>query len=111
MNEIEDGFRWLFADEPMRRDRAEWMTGSDDRILEFLSESGTGHNLRGIQNNFQERGESISYTTLKRRIPKLEAAGLVYTIEGEGQYYAITERGEAYLRGDADLRDEPNPDK
>lgn len=109
MSKIEDGFRWLFADSTMRRDRANWMTGSDDRILEFLSESGTGHNLRGIQNNFEERGDSISYTTLKRRIPKLEDADLVYVIAGEGQYYAITERGEAYLRGDADLRDEPEP--
>ncbi|EMA24622.1 winged-helix domain-containing protein [Haloarcula argentinensis] len=109
MTVIEDGFRWLFAYEPMRRDRAEWMTGSDDRILEFLSESGAGHNLRGIQNNFEERGESLSYATLKRRIPKLEDAGLVYVIEGEGQYYAITEKGEEYLRGETDLREEPEP--
>ncbi|WP_245180691.1 ArsR family transcriptional regulator [Haloarcula amylovorans] len=109
MDRIEDGLRWLFADETMSRRRAEWMTGSDDRILEFLSDTGAGHNLRGIQNNFEERGESISYTTLKRRVPKLEGAGLVYVIEGEGQYYALSEKGEAYLRGDADLRDESEP--
>ena len=94
----------------MRRKRAEWMTGSDDRILEFLSETGAGHNLRGIQNNFEEQGDSISYTTLKRRVPKLEDADLVYVISGKGQYYAITEKGEQYLQGEVDLRDEPNPD-
>ncbi|WP_225334270.1 winged helix-turn-helix domain-containing protein [Halomicrobium urmianum] len=109
MNAIEDAFDWLFGQDSMGRLRADWMTGSDDRILEFLEDTGAGHSLRGIENNFAERGQSISYTTLKRRIPKLEEAGLIYEIEGEGSYYAITEKGEDYLREEEDLRDEPEP--
>jgi len=110
MKDIEDGFSWLFGEDFMTRYRADWMTGSDDVILEFLEDSGSGHNYQGIANNFEDRGIDISYTTLTRRLPKLEDAGLVRILPGKGRYYAITEKGEAYLRGDADLRDEPDPD-
>jgi DNA-binding PadR family transcriptional regulator len=106
---IEEGFRWLFGVESMPRHRAYWMTGSDDVILEFLNDSGAGHNFQGIANNFQDRGISISYKTITRRLPKLEDAGLVRVLPGDGRYYAITEKGEAYLRGDADLQGEPEP--
>jgi DNA-binding PadR family transcriptional regulator len=85
------------------------MTGSDDAILEFLKDTGAGHNFQGIANNFEDRGVEISYKTITRRLPKLEEAGLVRILPGEGKYYAITERGEAYLEGDADLRNEPDP--
>ncbi|WP_459191574.1 winged helix-turn-helix domain-containing protein [Halosimplex sp. J119] len=110
MAHTEEGFRWLFGSEFMPRHRAEWMTGSDDVILEFLEDSGAGHNLQGIANNFEDRGISISYKTVTRRLPKLYEAGLVDTLPGKGKYYAITEKGEAYLEGNADLRDEPEPD-
>jgi len=110
MTNTEEGFRWLFGDELMPRHRAEWMTGSDDVILEFLQDSGAGHNFQGIANNFEDRGISISYKTITRRLPKLHEAGLVEVLPGEGKYYAITDRGVAYLEGDADLRDEPAPD-
>ncbi|WP_415381488.1 winged-helix domain-containing protein [Halosimplex sp. TS25] len=110
MPHIEEGFRWLFGDELMPRHRAEWMTRSDDVILEFLEDSGAGHNFQGIANNFQDREISISYKTITRRLPKLEEAGLVRILPGDGRYYAITEKGEAYLRGDYDLRGEPEPE-
>ncbi|QSG11306.1 Transcriptional regulator, MarR family [Halapricum desulfuricans] len=86
------------------------MTGSDDAILEFLSDSGAGHNYQGIANNFEDRGIDISYKTITRRIPKLREAGLVRVLPGEGRYYAITARGEAYLEGEADLRDLDEPE-
>lgn len=110
MDNIEDGFSWLFGEDSMTRHRASWMTRSDDVILEFLQEAGTGHNLQGISNNFEDRSIEISYTTLTRRVPKLESADLLRVLPGKGKYYAITEKGEDYLRGDADLRDEPEPD-
>ncbi|WP_226023203.1 helix-turn-helix domain-containing protein [Halomicrobium salinisoli] len=110
MANIEESFRWLFGKVSMPRYRAEWMTRSDDVILEFLEDTGAGHNLQGIANNFQDRNIEISYTTLTRRLPKLEEAGLVRILPGQGKYYAITEEGEAYLRGDADLRGESEPD-
>jgi len=89
----------------MRRHRPSWMTGSDDRILEFLAESGAAHNFQGIVNNFADNGEDISYSTVKRRIPKLVDAGLIREIEGKGRYYAITDRGRAYLAGELDVEE------
>jgi len=109
MGDSEEGFRWLFGDGPMSRHRANWMTGSDDAILEFLKDTGAGHNYQGIANNFEDRGIEISYKTITRRLPKLEGADLVRILPGKGKYYAITERGEAYLDEEADLRDEPDP--
>jgi DNA-binding PadR family transcriptional regulator len=109
-DDTEDGFRWLFGEESMPRHRANWMTGSDDAILEFLEDTGAGLNYQGIANNFDDRNIEISYKTITRRLPKLEKAGLVRVLPGKGKYFAITEKGEAYLRGDADLRDEPEPD-
>jgi len=111
MENIEEGFSWLFADESMPRHRANWMTGSDDVILEFLKDTGAGHNYQGIANNFEDREIEISYKTITRRLPKLNEADLVRVLPGEGRYFAITEKGEAYLRGDTDLRDEPEPDE
>ncbi|MBX0323894.1 ArsR family transcriptional regulator [Halomicroarcula sp. F13] len=87
------------------------MTGSDDVILEFLDDTGAGHNLRGIANNFEDRGIEISYKTVTRRVPKLESAELIRVLPGEGRYFAITEKGKAYLRGEADLREEPDPNE
>ncbi|WP_436924903.1 ArsR family transcriptional regulator [Halosimplex amylolyticum] len=110
MDDIEEGFRWLFGHQLMPRHRADWMTGSDDVILEFLDDSGAGHNLQGIANNFEDREVSISYKTITRRLPKLHEAGLVRTLPGDGKYYAISERGREYLQGEVDLRDEPEPE-
>jgi len=81
------------------------MTGSDDRILEFLADSGAAHNLRGMEINFADRGEPISYSTLKRRLPILDDHGLVRELECQGSYYAISEKGREYLAGELDAAD------
>lgn len=86
----------------MRRRRAPWMTGSDDKILELLAESGMALNKKVLQVNFELAGEEISYSTLKRRLPKLKEAGLVEQVREKGGYYRITERGEQYLAGEFD---------
>lgn len=111
VGEIKDAISWLFGKSDMSRLRAEWMTFSDDIILEFLEDSGAAHNKQGLANNLNHRDSDISYTTLNRRIPKLHEAGLIEPIPGKGKYYEITEKGEAYLQGEADLRYEPEPDE
>ena len=110
IKQIKDSISWLFAEKIMPRLRAEWMTSSGDVILEFLKDSGAAHNKQGITNNLHYRNVDVSYTTLNRRIPKLQDAELIEPIPGQGKYYEITEKGGAYLRGDGDLRDEPEPD-
>lgn len=81
------------------------MTGSDDKILEFLDESDAAHNYQGIVNNLMEGGQSVSYATVKRRVPMLEDATLVREISGQGSYYKITDRGRAYLAGELDVEE------
>lgn len=49
----------------MRRLRASWMTGSDDKILELLVESGVVLNKKALEVNFELEGEEISYSTIK----------------------------------------------
>jgi len=86
------------------------MTGSDDTILEFLEESGAILNKKALEINLSAQNAGISYSTIQRRLPKLEDAGLVELVKEEGAWYRISERGEAYLQGDGDLREEPEPD-
>ena len=84
----------------MRRRPSSWMTGSDDRILELLGESGVALNKKTLQVNFELDGTDISYSTIKRRLPLLEDAGLIEEVRQTGSYYRITEKGEQYLAGE-----------
>ncbi|WP_226010532.1 winged-helix domain-containing protein [Halomicrobium salinisoli] len=86
------------------------MTGRDDVILEFLAENNVALNKRGLEINLRAEGFDISYSTIKRRLPKLEEAGLLEIVDESGPWYRVTDRGEEYLAGDADLRDDPEPD-
>ncbi|MBO4248398.1 winged helix-turn-helix transcriptional regulator [Halomicrobium sp. IBSBa] len=85
------------------------MTGRDDIILEFLDESGAILNKKALEINLNAEDAGISYSTIQRRLPKLKEAGLVELVIEEGTWYRITDRGQAYLQGKADLRDEPEP--
>lgn len=87
------------------------MTGRDDFILEFLADSGAILNKKALEINLAEIGADVSYSTIQRRLPKLEKAGLVEQVREEGAWYQITQRGEKYLSGDFDLREEPEPDE
>lgn len=82
------------------RPRVDWMTGSDDSILELLDESDVALPPRGIEINLQQAGVSISNRTIKRRLKKLHDWGLVDLINEKSSYYAITEKGREYLSGD-----------
>jgi predicted transcriptional regulator len=86
------------------------MTGYDDKILEFLKDSGAAHNKRGIEVNLDANNVEISYRTIKRRVPKLVEAGLLEVVDESGPYYRITDLGRQYLKEQVDLSDEPEPD-
>jgi len=86
------------------------MTGRDDIILEFLDESGVVLNKRGLEINLQRDGADVSYSTLQRRLPKLEESGLIKMVVGQGAWYEITETGRQYLRGELDVRDIGEPE-
>ena len=84
----------------VRRRRGTWMTASDDTLLEHLAETGGVFNKRSLEYTVQHRGGSISYATLKRRLPKLESAGLVEVYSDAGTHYHITNLGRRYLAGE-----------
>jgi len=86
------------------------MTGRDDIILEFLADSGAALNKRGLEINLSEEGYDISYSTIKRRLPKLHEAGLIEEVSEKGPWYKISIKGIEYLEGNEDLRDEPEPE-
>lgn len=79
------------------------MTGSDDKILELLADSGVALNKKAMEVNVELSDETISYSTLKRRLPKLEDAELVELVRERGGYHRITEREELYLAGEFEI--------
>lgn len=76
------------------RKRADWMTRSDDEILEFLESEGAG-TPKLIAD---EIGGNNNYLTTRCR--QLESYGLVN--RPSRGFYTISEKGEAYLKGDLD---------
>jgi len=86
------------------------MTGRDDVILEYLDDKDTALNKRGLEINLNLANQTISYSTIKRRLPKLEEAGLIKVVDESGPWYKITKRGKMYLKGEIDLRDIEEPE-
>lgn len=83
----------------MRRPRVDWMTRSDDAILEFLA-NDPGHELRAAPQTIAANIE-FSHSTVLKRVRLLEQAGLLaYHDESRG-IYELTELGRRYLTGDA----------
>lgn len=82
---------------------AKWMKPTDDRILEY-------HDTEGVTTPKSMADESpydYHRNTIQRRLSKLSKANLVNRV-GRG-VYQITEKGQEYLEGEIDLRDEPEP--
>ncbi|REA03889.1 phage repressor protein [Haloferax sp. Atlit-6N] len=73
------------------------MTGNDDKILELLAQGRLALSKKAIMVNFELSGIDISYSTVKRRLPMLEDAGLVELVREQGGYYRITDQGISYL--------------
>ncbi|QCC48900.1 helix-turn-helix domain-containing protein [Halobellus limi] len=81
------------------------MTKSDDAILELLAEAGIAIPPTAIAFNI----ENVSRPTVDRRLPNLEAVGLVKRFDEPQGYTEITEKGKLYLAGDLDEDDLPEP--
>lgn len=85
------------------RPRANWMTDNDDTILEFLEDSGLALPPRAMEYNLKTRHQKeVSYSTINRRLKLLIETGLVEKEYEDGGFYAITDKGRAYLSGDLD---------
>jgi repressor of nif and glnA expression len=85
------------------RDSAQWMKREDERILEYLDESGLC-SARLISN---EVFEMVSAGHVSERLGMLKYAGLV---DRTGlMSYELTEAGQRYLSGDLDAAHQPTP--
>ncbi len=85
------------------RPRANWMTDSDDTILEFLQGCGLALSPRAIEYNLRSRHSvEMSYLTVNRRLKLLYEGGLVQKEYPEGGFYSLTNKGHAYLAGELD---------
>jgi predicted transcriptional regulator len=71
----------------------------DDRILEILSDTGIILSPAVIALNIDKSRDEVN-----RRLSVLVDEGYVERVKRG--YYVISDRGERYLDGDADLRDE-----
>ena len=87
----------------MRRP-ASWMTIWDDRILEFLRVEGPSTPKMIDDSNLL----ATSKSNISTRLGALQDAGLVRNIGDQGTYL-ITDRGEAYLDEELDLRASEDP--
>ncbi|SIS05669.1 winged helix-turn-helix domain-containing protein [Natronorubrum daqingense] len=87
------------------------MTGNDDSILEYLYEHDVALPPTGLEINLHREGIGISYSTIHRRLQKLQDKDLVEKVNEEKGYYAITDKGQKYLEGNLDaeeLEDDAN---
>ena len=84
------------------RKPADWMTFSDDRILEFLS-TNHPHGPTKMADKMSEIAPGFERTrnTISLRCRRLEEHGLLEDVSRG--VYAITEEGEAYLEGELDV--------
>ena len=74
------------------------MTKSDPAILELFNESGIAMPPAVVSYNIQ----GVSHPTVKRRLPVLTDHGMLEKVQEKRGYYAITDKGRAYLAGDID---------
>jgi len=83
-----------------KRYSGDWMVLADDRILEYLSEVETATPGEMVKSGFVRYSNGY----VSERCQKMSEKGLVNNL-GRG-VYAITERGEQYLRGEIDTSED-----
>lgn len=83
------------------RKHADWLTQTDERILEFLSEKGN-HPPSSVRDQLDESGVAMDYSSghIGRECRKLTDFGLLVNVGGGT--YSITDVGEQFLSGDLD---------
>ena len=92
----------LSEDEDMRQ-RADWMTRADDQILEAVEEYGN------LQPKSIDNLDICARQWASTRLRYLRAAGLLEQVASTTGLYGITEAGEAYLAGQFDASQLPDP--
>jgi len=80
-------------DEDMRP-RVPWMTKNDDAVLEWLDEVDMPSPPKQIHLTMEG---APSYTTINRRLRKLDEVDMVEKHPDAEGYYQITEKGRRYL--------------
>jgi predicted transcriptional regulator len=83
------------------RKHADWLTQTDERVLEFLREYGN-HPPSAIRDRLAEIGQDMSLTPqhIGARCRELAEYGLLANVGGGT--YSITDLGEQFLDGDLD---------
>jgi len=84
----------------VKRYSGDWMVLADDRILEYLNEENAASPSDMVKSGFVRYSNGY----ISQRCQKLAKHGLVERY-GSG-VYAISERGEAYLRGELDTSED-----
>jgi DNA-binding PadR family transcriptional regulator len=83
--------------------RPSWASKYDEPILEFLADSDAALPPAVVQFNLEWKDiVSPAYSTVKRRMRKLAEEELLEKVNPDAGYYAITEKGRAYLQGELD---------
>ena len=81
-----------------------WVSQADERILEYFEEEGTA----SAEMMSEENRVELNKNYITQRLSLLYSAGfLEKTARG---VYRITPKGQEYLSGEADLRDEEKPE-
>lgn len=85
----------------LMRPVVDWMTKSDDVILEWLD----NHDIAVPPQVITFNVPSLTYSTTKRRLKELEGHGLVSRYDEPQGYVEITEAGRKYLSGELNAED------
>jgi predicted transcriptional regulator len=83
---------------------ASWLSQADERILEFFEEEKKA----SAEEMSNDERVSLNQNYITQRLQILLKSGLLER-RGRG-LYRITEKGIAFLAGQEDLRDEPDPE-
>lgn len=81
----------------------EYLTQTDERILEFLRAEVKGTPKEIVDSGYASGDNKY----ISQRLKVLNDGGFVNRV-AQGQY-KISEKGQEYLEGEIDLRDEPEP--
>lgn len=86
------------------RPRPDWMSLKDGLILEFLDEYDLELPAKPLYRNLNRHGHEIGYSTVRLRLRELENHDLIEKVDEAG-YYAVSDRGRAYLADELDGND------
>jgi len=90
----------------MMKPRPSWASKYDEPILEFLEGTDAALPPAVVEFNLEHKGiANPAYSTVKRRMRKLEEHDFLRKAEGKEGYYEISDHGRAYLAGELDAEE------